>query len=134
MTPASIPTKISQQEKAHNMVRNILLALAILPSTAQAQTLKWVDNLQITAIEPAAGGWNWIHTDQGSLPCADVGGPALSALQLKMDPAVTFVDGGYDRIYATMLTAMVSNHRVNIRITGSSNGQWCIIERVRIVK
>lgn len=111
-----------------------IVTLSMSDSDAEAQTYKWVAGVQLANVEPAAGGWVWVRLKSGAINCAEVGGPAGNThLQLKTQSPVAFNNDSFDRIYGTLLTAIAANQNMDIRVTGSSDGLWCIIERVRIL-
>ena len=102
--------------------------------SAQAQTYKWLAGVQLASIEPAAGGWVWVRLKSGTINCADVGGPpGNDNLKLSPESPVVFNNDSFNRIYGTLLTALAANQIMDVRITGSSDGQWCLVERVRIL-
>lgn len=109
-----------------------VLALTVFPTpVVQAQTYKWIENVQIVHLEPAAGGWVWVRLNIGTVNCADVGGPSSNGhLMLTTGNSITFADGAFDRIYSTMLTSLAASKTVTLRITGSNTSEYCIIERI----
>lgn len=88
--------------------------------------------MQIDQLEPASGGWVWVHLKSEAVNCADVGPSGNVHLMLTAGNWIKFSDGAFDRIYSTILTAPAANKNVALQISDSNTGQYCVVERVRV--
>lgn len=103
-------------------------------SSAHAQSSFTTDWVRISQVTPSTEGFAWVHLKDGvTVTCGSAPGQTDVNPLLKnndsSDPNIPN-DEGLDRVFSTLLSALVADREIRLRVVPGSNGAWCYIERV----
>lgn len=114
----------------------IIGLISIGGQNAQASTLFWTSWKRIDRLEPAVGSWVWVYLENDEqVSCGTVSNVNPFFGHSEAQPGYDFptaANGGYERVYSTLLTALVSNREIRLRLKPSSDNVFCSIERIQI--
>lgn len=113
----------------------IVSIMAIGSSNARAANEVLSDWTRIDYIEPTVKGWVWIYLKDGAtVTCG------TTPDQTATNPFLVFtttgnnhptpLNGGFDRVYSAILSALMADREIRFRLSPSTDGKWCYVERI----
>lgn len=113
-----------------------LMCLSFAPA-ANAANEVWSDWERVATLEPTVKGWVWIYLKDGvTVNCGTTTGQSTANPFLAYSsPDTNFPapgNGGFDRTYSALLTAMMADREVRFRLSPSTDGAYCFVERILI--
>lgn len=93
---------------------------------------------RIETIQPTVQGWvpitlkNGAKVSCGSTTAQTAADPFLSFSTTGGNNAPIVANGGLDRVYAAILSALTADKEIRFRLSPSTDGNYCYVERVYI--
>src|SRR5690606_33802069 len=113
-----------------NVLRVLVLLVALLGVRSAANAVSWSPNLKLKSVEATRGGWVWLHFEQ-TFDCDNTGLMIQSAIVSA--PATSAEENAVNRMHSAALAAFLAGREVTLRVEKQASSNICVIERI-IVK